>query len=329
MDASNDSVRSVITDDLCALAQLVRRALKVFLKDKMSVFLSLLAPLIVFMLYILFLGDIQTDAVMSSFPDGVELSEKSVKAFVDSWMIAGVLGVACITVSLTSNNIMVQDKCRGVINDFVASPVKKWVVTAGYFLFNYVVTAAICSVVYVVCLVYLAAAGEFFMSAADVFAVFGVLLFAALSSTLITVFIASLLRTESALAGMSGILSAAIGFLIGAYMPLSAFPTGIQYFSALLPGTHAAALFRGFLMDGALQNFTNGMPAAVGDYLSDYFSIKLNFFGAEAGADIMAIYVACSVLIFAAVNLAAGTRLLNIRRKGRPAVSGVKTDKRG
>ena len=50
------------TDNVYALGQIVKRCLKMFFKDGMSVFFSLLAPLIVFLLYVLFLGDIQVDS---------------------------------------------------------------------------------------------------------------------------------------------------------------------------------------------------------------------------------------------------------------------------
>ena len=46
-------------DGAVTLSKLVERSLKIFLKDKVGVFFSLLAPLIVLVLYVLFLGDIQ------------------------------------------------------------------------------------------------------------------------------------------------------------------------------------------------------------------------------------------------------------------------------
>lgn len=57
-------------DEFYAFSQLVRRHCKVFLKDGMAVFFSLLAPIIVFMLYVLFLGDIQADTVAGFSPTG-------------------------------------------------------------------------------------------------------------------------------------------------------------------------------------------------------------------------------------------------------------------
>lgn len=305
-----------ITGEIYAFLQLVRRHCKVFLKDGMAVFFSLLAPLIVFMLYILFLGEIQADTVAGFFPEGMPVPEDDVRAFVDSWMVAGVLGVACITVSFSANSVMVQDKCRGQIRDCLVSPVRKQTVTLAYFAFNFIVTVVIVTVVCLIAFVYLAATGRFMLSAGEAFAVIGTILFSSLSSTLFSVLVCALFRTEGALSGFVGIVSAAIGFLIGAYMPMSAFPDGVEYVAALLPGTHSAGLFRNFLMGGALENLTAGLPQAAHDGIAGAFSMEIDFFGANVGTDIMAVYIAGSIVLFAVLNLVLGTRLLNLPSYG-------------
>lgn len=308
----NLSFSQKIANEVYAFSQLVRRHCKVFLKDGMAVFFAVLAPIIVFMLYVLFLGDIQADSVASFFPEGVSVSDADIRAFVDSWMVAGVLGVACITVSFSANSIMVQDKCRGQIRDCLVSPVRKETVTIAYFAFNFIVTVVIVTLVCLLSFVYLAATGRFYMSAGEAFAVIGTILYSSLSSTLFSVFVTSFFRTEGALSGFVGIVSAAIGFLIGAYMPLSAFPEGVEYLAALIPGTHSAGLFRNFLMSGALERLVGDLPAAVHEGISEGFSMKLNFFGSSAGTDVMAIYLAGSILVFTVLNLLLGTRLLNL-----------------
>ena len=128
--------------------------------------------------------------------------------------------------------------------------------------------------------------------------------------------VCALFRTEGALSGFVGIVSAAIGFLIGAYMPMSAFPDGVEYVAALLPGTHSAGLFRNFLMSGALENLTAGLPQAAHDGIAGAFSMEIDLFGANVGTDIMAVYIAGSIVLFAVLNLVLGTRLLNLPSYG-------------
>lgn len=295
--------KTEIANDLYTLAQLTKRDLKLFLKDKLNVFFSLLAPLIVFALYILFLGDTQLQAVNASIPEGVIIDQRLIRAFIDSWMLSGVLGVGCLTVSLQANCIMVQDKSKGILNDGISSPVKKSVIKLSYYVFNFVITFTIMFVIFLVCLIYLAAKNSWFMSAGDVFSLFGTLLLAIFSATLITVLIADLFKTEAALGAFSGITSAIIGFLLGAYIPMSIMPVGLQYVSALLPASHSVGMFKQFFVSGVLDEMSKTAPLQFIEGLKENYSVDLNFFGKYIQADIMSVYIACSIILFAAILL--------------------------
>lgn len=91
------AAREKLADDFFALLALSRRTLKIFLLDKAAVLFSLLAPLILLLLYTLFLGDVQIAAVKSGLPGGVELSDAAIKAFIDSWVAAGVMSVGAVS----------------------------------------------------------------------------------------------------------------------------------------------------------------------------------------------------------------------------------------
>lgn len=80
-----------------------KRNLKVFFKDKTSVFFSLLSVFIIIGLYMLFLGDVW----VSSF-DGLE----GVRYLMDSWIIAGLLTVTSVTTAMGAFGIMVEDRTK-------------------------------------------------------------------------------------------------------------------------------------------------------------------------------------------------------------------------
>ena len=82
-------------NDVSVASGLALRGIKIFLSDKMSVFFSLLAPIIILMLYVLFLGDIQYDS-LKSVMEGLPVDEGVLHAVIDGWMIAGVVSVSCI-----------------------------------------------------------------------------------------------------------------------------------------------------------------------------------------------------------------------------------------
>lgn len=285
-------------NDAMICAQLVRRGLKVFLKDTPAVFFSLLAPLIILLLYILFLGDLQMQNMHDIF-QGVDIEEKTLRAFVDSWMLAGCNAVACITVSFSAQTMMVHDRHDGIVNDFYAAPVKRSVIKFSYLLYNFCVTLVICSLVLVISFIYIGVSG-WYLSVGDVFALIGLLIMSAASAALISTLVCSFLKSESAHSAFVGIMSAAIGFLIGAYMPLAVFPKAIQYIVLIFPGTYSAGAFRNLFMSGSLKEIGKIFPQAVPG-LEEGYSLSLNCFDKTVNFDAMLIVLAVSILLFAAL----------------------------
>ena len=282
------------------------RNLKIFLKDKANIFFALLSPLIVLGLYILFLGRIQTDGLLSALQEmGVSGGEKEIRSFADCWMLSGVMASACITVPLCACGVMVQDRNRGIRADLAASPVPGWMPPAAYFFSVVAAGLIIGFAVLVICLVWLAATGSWFLSVTDVLVLLGTLVLSVLSSSTLLVFVVGFLRTEGAFTGLNVILGTVIGFLIGAYMPLSVFPTGVQYVTLFVPGSYSAGIFRNCFMNGALDNIAQNISPEFADALASQYALKLNFFGTDMPAWVMAIVLGATVLLFAAANLIA------------------------
>ena len=287
-----------IKDNAAVVSGLVERSLKIFLKDKASVFFSLLAPLIVLGLYLLFLGDIQTDGIKAAF-EGAPIDDKLLKSFVDSWMLAGVVSVACVTVSFSVQGITVQDREKGVLNDMLASPISRGIIDLSYLISNFVVTLCICLIVLAVAFVYVAITG-WALSFVDVVLLIALTIMSVLSASVISTLVGLAFRTSSQHSAFVGIISAMIGFVMGAFMPLSAFPEGVQYVTLFVPATYSAALYRNLFMRGALEKIDAALPGAE-DGLKGSFSMELDFFGKTIGADMQAVIFAA----FIALTLAA------------------------
>ena len=277
------------------IAALAKRNLLLYFRDKATVFFSLLAPLIILMLYVLFLGDIQTQSVLSSIPEGATVSDKAVRGFVDAWMLAGVVSVSCLTVSLNCMTTMVSDRKNRITDDYLTAPVSQATVTMSYFVSFLAVTLLVSVAIYAVALAY-------FMSVLDVLEGLGVLALSCLSSTFVMMFILSFFTSTDAVGAFMGIFSAVIGFLIGAYMPMSIMPVGVQYATCFVPGTYSAGLFRNVFMSGALENLSAGLPE-VGAGLREAFTLEVNLFGTPAGKGVMYALLALSVLLFLGANL--------------------------
>lgn len=256
---------------------LTKRNIMVYLRDRATVFFSFLAPLIVFFLYLFFLRNLQFESVVSQFEAiGEWFTYDTQKAylFVDGWAISGMLGAGSLTVCLGAMITMVQDKAKKISDDFAVSPVKGYQLAASYFIAFAVVSFVMMSLVFSIGLIYLAASGGWTPDAAGIFSVFGILLFSAIVNAAIMMFLVSFIRSEGAFSGLNIVIGSVFGFVIGAYMPLSSFPSGLQTFGALFPATNVTALLRQILMgpiaadlSGGIGELENGLMEGMGGYL--------------------------------------------------------------
>lgn len=299
------------------------RNLKIFLKDRANVFFSLMAPLIVLALYILFLGRLQSDGLLEVLQkagfSGAE-TEKAVQAFCDAWMLAGCLACACITVPLCACGVIVQDRKRGITSDLLASPVPAWMPPAAYFLSVFAAGLCLSLIVLAVSFLWLAASGSWFLSAADVFGCIGNVFLSVLSSSALLSVVIRFVRTEGAFTGVNIIFGTVIGFLIGAYMPISLFPDGVQKFTLFIPGSYSAGLFRNLIMGGTLDEISRVTSGLVVSALEREYSFSFDFFGLEIGMGGMAAVLAISAVIFLSVCLL--LNILEIRAGGRKEKKG-------
>ena len=107
---------------------LILRDLRVYFRDRLSVFFSLLSVILTFLLYMLFLGDVWSDGL----PD-----VEGARAMMDSWIMAGLLSIASVTTTLSAASTMVDDRTRKISKDFEASPISRTGLAGSYILSSF------------------------------------------------------------------------------------------------------------------------------------------------------------------------------------------------
>ena len=287
------------------ILSLTKRNMKVFLRDKTGVFFSLLSPLLVLLLFILFLGDLQIDSVKSTLVNcGVDgmFSANFPKAVAYNWLVAGVLGVSAITVSFSCLSVIITDREKGIENDFKASPISNIKVYISYILGVFLSTLLIMIIVSIAGIIFLACTHSLNMKFIDYLCLYGSIILGSFNAALFAYALTSFIKTTGAHGAFTGLICAVSGFLIGAYMPLSSFPKPIQYVCSLIPGSHSAGLARTSLLNNYINEATE-INAEVGSALNDYFSIKINLFNNSIDASGMFIYLIISTIIFLIINV--------------------------
>ncbi len=284
------------------------RNIKVYIKDKTAILLSMLTQIIVLGLYLLFLKTSYVDMITASLSElGDIVSKNDINALVNSWLVAGVIGTSVVTVALNALTIMVSDKQEKIDFDYNASPVKGGTVVMSYFSGAVASTFIISSILLTAGLLFIAVSGSFVYNLYDILMLYGLVLLGSVSATIILMLFASFFKKNSSLSSFGIMVSAAIGFVIGAYMPVSQFGDGVQTAVNLVPGSHIACLMRNVLMtpaldkiDTALNGIDNGMFA---EEIKNTFSFELNIFGIDFDINMMLVYSFIAIAVFLVLNL--------------------------
>ena len=310
---------------------LTKRHLMVFFKDWSTVLFTFMVPVITLVVYAVFLRSLETSQILKAMEEFVPSTDtemvKSLQGVADSWMMGGILAVSCITVSLNTNFIMIRDRQNGVSKDMMSSPIKPTTILLSYYTFNVFVTFVINLLVYFICLVWLAFIPSFNLSAWNFFGTIGVILISTISAAFVTILVCSFISKESTMAPVVAIFSAAIGFIIGAYIPTGMLgsATWIGYITMFFPGTYSAGLFRYFMM----KEQTDYMIAkllergvsqeTIDSALTNNFSFELDFFTHKVGQSYMLLAIIVFVVFFLVLNILFTQRnylkLSHIRKK--------------
>lgn len=268
---------------------LARRNVLCYFRDRSAVVFSMMAVLIVVMLYLLFLRNL----LIESYPDMDGMSH-----LVDAWVMAGILGIVPVTASAGSLQTMIEDRADGRIRDIMVTPMTPAGIAAGYILSTFVVGLAMSILAMIVCVAYLAASGCP-LSASGIGITAVLLIPSSLSGSIIIYALTSFLRSTGAFSGFFTVVSVLIGFLAGIYMPMGSMPSAMQTVSGIIPASHMASLFRDSLAGDALDSVFAGAPAeTVEGFRQDMgFDMVVNGFAFEPAAS-MALVIGATVLFF-------------------------------
>lgn len=253
------------------IASLTKRHIQVFYRDKGAVFFSLLSPLIVFLLFLLFLGVTQLTSLKESLPN---VDESKLSLFINSWAYAGIVMTTAITTGLAALGVFVADRESGRFTDFAISPVPRWKVVVSYLLATASIATIITTVVYIAAQIHLLMQGATIPTPEILIQTVGrylliVFSFAALSSLVIT-----FIKSNSAFTPLSAIVGTGIGFMAGIYVPLGIMSASVANVLNALPFAQAAVLLREPFVSVPLENIWEGQPVQVVEHLTEIYGLQ-------------------------------------------------------
>ncbi len=294
------------------VSALVRRNNKIFFRDKGMFFTSLITPLILLTLYVTFLAKVYRDAFLSSIGENFVLDKALVEGLVGGQLVSSLLAVSCVTVAFCSNLLMVQDKAGGAYRDLSITPTKKSTLSLAYFISSASVTMIIALTALAAGFIYLAVVG-WYLSFLDVLLLIFDILLLVLFGTALSSLINCNLKSNGQASAVGSIVSSGYGFLCGAYMPISNFPSALQKVISFLPGTYGTSLLRNHALSGVYSEMQNqGFSPEVLEKIKDSTDCNLYFFDTPVSVWVMYLVLGGSLLL-----ITAGYVLLCNKRKNK------------
>ena len=287
---------------------LIKRNLLLFFKDWQSILFSLLTSIIVLVLYLLFLKGTFVSAMQSAmeqYPGLVSMiAETDIDMFANLLLLTGILGSAMISVPFSCITTLVRDRANKVDYDILATPLKRGQIIFAYFVSAVLSSTLLTGFILAIGLVGVSLQGDTHLNAIQLVKSFAVVALGSISASAIFMIVVLFFKSVSACEAFFGILSAASGFVIGAYIPISQFSDGVQTVCNLFPASQITIILRNILLNGLLEHINTSLAGVdQGMFilsLKEYFSFQAKLFNGYLDMTKMLEYI-LGVILFCIV----------------------------
>ena len=290
------------------ISGLIKRNLLLFFKDWQSILFSLLTSIIVLILYLLFLKGTFVSAIQSAMEQYPGLAsmvpQKDIAMFANLFLLSGILGSAMISVPFSCITVLVKDRANKVDYDILATPMKREQIIFAYFVSAVLTSTLLTDIILAVGLIGIRMQGNMYLNASQVVKAFSIVALGSISASAIFMIIVLFFKTVSACEAFFGILSAASGFVIGAYIPISQFSNEVQTVCNLFPASQITIMLRNILLNGLLEHINISLQGVdQGMFvlsLKEYFTFQAKLFNGYLDMNKMLEYI-LGVILFCIV----------------------------
>lgn len=285
------------------LLSLIKRNIKVYLRDKASVFFSFLSVIILLALYFLFLGRQYTSGAH------FDTLSSNLKTFLSVGVImGGVLVINTVSLSLGVMGSIVADLETRRLDGFLVTPIERYKVSVAYYVSSVIVTSFFTLIMWFLTILYVGLFTGYWYHFDTIIIVSLLLLLFTYISSAMMLFLVTLIKSQNAFGALAGVLGTVIGFMSGIYMPLEVLGAGMTKVASLNPFTHMTILLKQILLKEPFAlldpNFAEALKIPYG-------TINIGVFG----LDIPLVYLIIGSVILALLFLLLSYRNLNRKMK--------------
>ena len=287
----------------------IKRNVLLFFKDWQSILFSLLTSIIVLVLYLLFLKGTFVSAIqraMEQYPGLASMvPQKDIAMFANLFLLSGILGSAMISVPFSCITVLVKDRANKVDYDILATPMKREQIIFAYFVSAVLTSILLNSIILAVGLIGIRMQGNMYLNISQVIKAFSIVALGSISASAIFMIVVLFFKTVSACEAFFGILSAASGFVIGAYIPISQFSSEVQTVCNLFPASQITIMLRNILLNRLLDHINTSLQGVdQGMFvlsLKEYFTFQAKLFKGYLDMNKMLEYI-LGVILFCIVT---------------------------
>ena len=284
------------------MLELISRNRKVYTRDRLAFFMSFLSVIILILVYQVFLGQIQIDAIKEALNS--DTASTDTIQMVNYWLISGLTTIISMTSTLGAFGVMVSDREKKLSEDFKVSPISNFKIELSYaifaILFGIIMTMFSC----------IFAIGMFNgfsslldFSTMDYLSILGVVSMGTVLAATIILPILAFIRTSSAFTTLSTIVGTFIGFISGVYLSIGSVGETLQQIMTWFPLTQVNALLKQILMKDAISKVFDHAPSTViMNYKESYGVILQNPSGEHLSNQFMFAYISIIIVVLLGVH---------------------------
>ncbi len=281
--------------------ELVKRNMKIYLRDRSAVFFSLLSMIIALGLMLFFLGDMSVNAIsdaLAALPGrDAETDQKNARLLIMLWTCAGIVAINAPTVTLAVYSNMIRDKMDGKFGSICTAPVSRLAITASYVAAAWICSVIICALTLALSEIYCIMQGGEAFSVLEHGKLLGMICVNSFTYATLMYLAAVLVKTAGAWSGIGTIIGTLVGFLGGIYIPIGSLAEEIGIVLKCTPVIYGAKMFRSIMTADISEKLFSGIPAEFKTALLEELGIRLDFFGHNVSDSACVILLtACGVI---------------------------------
>ena len=286
-----------------SLVRLVKRNILVYSRDRANVFFSLLSMIIIIILMSLFLGNMNIDNIIALLEEygglrDISSDTKNARNLVILWSVAGIIVVNSVSITLSMIGNMVEDQDLKKMSSFFVSPPNRSIFVMGYIIAAFIVGIIMCTLTLIISQIVIVLLGGSILSFSQIVKTFLLIIINVFTFACLGLFMSVFVHSRSAFAGLSTIVGTLVGFLAAIYLPIGAFPTGVQKVLKFIPLLHGSSLIREVFTESAMAStFTNCPQQLIHEY-SSYMGITISWNGKLLSNEIKVSFLLTCGIIF-------------------------------